>query len=220
LATGAASGITTGEVWIAVTGGLGAGTATLAPFLVRTPKPDGDQLIYNSDTEDPAFATWTYYAERGVDPSRFRNFVTEDGRKVLSLISRQGEAVGLNKSVALTSGVLEFDYMVSGQYSARGVFFAILPMQETGPNRVGLIEVGGSMQDDSVNSASPYRIRYFIPDSYRNDGEWHHHRMEFDFSGVPNSFYAIFAPRVNEGVRDRSSLAEVYVTAVRAWRNL
>lgn len=182
-------------------------------------KSDQDLLIYDSDTEDPAFATWTYYAEGGVTSNKFRMFVDKDGKKVLNLISRRGETVGLNKSIALTAGVVEFDYMISGPDSAQGAFFAILPMEETGPNRTGLIEAGGSVQDDPKNPASPYRIRYFIPNAYRNDGQWHHHRMEFDFDGVPNIFYTIFAPRINEGMHNRSFMAEVYVAGVRVWRS-
>jgi hypothetical protein len=178
---------------------------------------DQNVPFYDSDTEDPAFATWTYFAERGVRSSKFSTFMTEDGKKVINLISRRSEIVGINKSIALTSGVLEFNYMISGAGSARGAFFAILPMQETGPNRAGLIEAGGSVQNDPVNPASPYRVRYFAPDGYCNDGQWHHHRMEFDFDGVPDAFYTIFAPRINEGVPSRSPEVEVRVTGVRVW---
>lgn len=218
IATGAASGITTGEVWIAITGGTGAGIAILAPFLVKPTKEEEDLLVYDSEAEDPAFATWTYHDERRVFRGKFSNDVTEDGRKALGLASLQGESVGVNKSAALTAGVIEFDYMVSGPDSVGGVYFAVLPMQETGIGRTGLIEVGGSVQGDPVNPTSPYRLRYFVPDAYRNDGHWHHHRMEFDFKGIPNAFYVIFAPRINEGIKDRSLAVSVCVTGVRIWR--
>lgn len=215
---GVTSGIATGNIWITAIGGIGAGTAILAPFLVRSPMPDEDLLIYNSDDEDPAFASWTYYAEYGVSPEKFHSLVTEDGKKALGFISRKCEVIGPNKSVALLAGVLEFDYMISSPDRTQGAFFAILPMQETGPNRTGLIEAGSSRQDDPVNPGSQYRIRYFVPREHYNDQKWHHRRMEFNFDGVPNIFYTIFAPRVNEGLAKRSTLTEVVVTGVRVWR--
>jgi hypothetical protein len=188
------------------------------PFLVQTARAEEDLLVYDSEAEDPAFVTWTYHDERRVFWDKFSNDVTADGRKALGLASLQGESVGVNKSAALTAGVVEFDYMVSGPDSARGVYFAILPMQETGPGRTGLIEMGGSVQGDPVNPTSLYRLRYFVPDGYRNDGYWHHHRMEFDFKGIPNAFYVIFAPRINEGIKDRSLSVSVRVAGVRIWR--
>lgn len=217
-AAGAASGVATGQIWIIVLGGVGAGTAILAPFLAPTAKPDEDVLIYDSDKEDPAFGTWTYYAEYGVSPQKFKNFVTGDGKKALWFRSQQGEVLGPCKSVALTSGVLECDYMITSPDSTQSTFFAVLPMQETGPTRAGLIEVGGSIQDDPVNPTSVYRERRFVPREYYNDKQWHHCRVPFNFDGVPNTFYVIFAPRINEGLRQRSTMAEVTITGVRAWR--
>lgn len=219
LVAGAASGAAAGDVWITVIGGIGAGTAILAPFLVQEKKPSKDLLIYDSDTEDPAFSTWTYYAERGVTSSKFNRFTAEDGKKVIGLTSRGGEVVGVEKAIALTAGVVEFDYMAVSADPVSSIFFAMLPMRQTMPDQTGLIEAGGSVQDDPANPASPYRIRYFIPREHCGDSQWHHHRMEFDFDGIPDVFYTIFAPRINEGVPGRSAMAEVQVTGVRAWRS-
>lgn len=93
-----------------------------------------------------------------------------------------------------------FEYRAEGDGSAAEshIYFAMIPMQETGYGRSGVIEVGGDMQADPRNPRSPHRIRFYVPEAAR-DSQWHIGFVDFDFRNTPTAFYAIFAPRINEG---------------------
>jgi hypothetical protein len=76
----------------------------------------------------------------------------------------------------------------------------MIPMQETGFDRTGLIEVGSERQDDPVNPTSIYRVRSFAPREHYMDGLWHAASIDFDFRALSTAFYSIVAPRINEGI--------------------
>lgn len=175
------------------------------------PEPVDGVSVYDSATEPEAFQGWTYYADRGVARDKFSRDGTE---RTMGLSAVGNEAVGLNKSLRLVSGVVEFEYrVVSFDEVVDQVYFAVIPMEEPGIRRSGLIELGASVQDDSRNARSVYRLRYFVPASHYRDHAWHSRRMSFDFSNHDRAYYCIFAPRINEGL-DRRGDAEVHVRNV------
>lgn len=91
----------------------------------------------------------------------------------------------------------------------------MIPMQETGFHRSGLIEVGSDSQDDPRSATSPYRVRKFAPLEYAGDGRWHKEVLEFDFRSVPTAFYSIFGPRINEGWLIRDSGVVILARSLR-----
>lgn len=118
----------------------------------------------------------------------------------MEFVARANESVGAEKSLRTLQGRVEFDYQVRvSRADAPNVFFYVIPMKQTGLNPIGLIEVGGQRQDDPRNPYSPYRVRYVVPNLHMEDHEWHHASIEFDFRSIPDAFYSIFAPRINEG---------------------
>ena len=75
----------------------------------------------------------------------------------------------------------------------------MIPMQETGIGRTGLIEAGTDLEDDPRNPFSPYRVRFSVPVKHFGDDKWHRAQVKFDFRDTPTAFYSIFGPRINEG---------------------
>ncbi|TWP50044.1 alpha/beta hydrolase [Lentzea tibetensis] len=174
-------------------------SSTTTQFDQAQPAPP-TTVKYDSRGDADAWRTWTYTAERGVRPEKF----PVGDRGVLAIQSKLQESVGLNKSLPMTSGTIEFEYRVADSGGSRGhMYFAVIPMQETGPGRAGLIEVGTNVQGDHRNPRSPFRQRSFIPLAHYADGEWHAMRIQFDFSSLAEAFYAIFGPRINEGLEER-----------------
>jgi uncharacterized protein YqjF (DUF2071 family) len=127
-------------------------------------------------------------------------FVGEDGRKGFYLRSLETESLGLCLSIRSLFGAVTFYYkVIRGEPSRRNIFFAMIPMQETGFARSGYIEVGSDVQDAPENATSPYRRRYFVAADHYGSSQWHRGTIEFDFRDTPTAFYSIFAPRINEG---------------------
>jgi len=183
--------------------------ASLGPA-VRSP------LLYDSDTERPTFSSWIRYASQGVRENKFSphpESVNERPRPV-TMRTTTDEAVGVNKSLPVLSGVVIFEYRIVEPFT-RGwhVYFAMIPMQQS---QRGLLEVGGAKQADPRNARSPYRIRVFVPGGQYGDGEWHVGRIAFDFSGLPTASYSIFAARINEGTEEPAS-ATLLMRRMRAW---
>lgn len=136
---------------------------------------------------------------------------------ILGFTSRQGEGVGINKSLPTTRGWVAFTYKL-GRTDSPGnfVYFAMLPMAENGIGRQGLIELGADAQADPRNPRSPFRHRYFVPRQHYGDEQWHTHELRFDFTNIDGAFYAIFAARVNEGIEKPGEI-DVWVRGVRTW---
>jgi len=171
------------------------------PDLLEEQGPIRKRLVYDSQSEEKPFVSWTLYSTVG----RFGDRITIvhrpiDGVATFGLKTFSTELVGANKSLRMLYGRVEFEYRVV--YSrARGpnIFFYMIPMQETGIGRMGLIEVGTNVQDDPRNAFSPYRRQFFVPLKHFGDGRWHHEGIDFDFRDTPGAFYSIFGPRINEG---------------------
>jgi hypothetical protein len=186
------------------------------PFHLAAPQAEGG-CVYDSATEPEAFQDWSYFAERGNISLAWDTFPRDASERVMGMVAVDKEAVGLNKSLRLLSGVVEFEYRVASfDAIVNQVYFAVIPMEETGIGRKGLIELGADVQDDPRNPRSVYRRREFVPGDHYRDHAWHSCRIPFDFTNHDRAFYCIFAPRINEGLERRGD-AEVHVRNVKVW---
>jgi hypothetical protein len=158
-------------------------------------------LIYDSRTESPPFRSWTLYSTAGGFAHRFRvDLRDKDNLATFEFSSAADECVGINRSLRPLHGFVQFDYKIlSGAQPALNVYFAMIPMQETGAGRAGLVEVGTEVEDDPRNAFSTFRVRLFAPTDHYGDGLWHRAQIEFDFRPLSTAFYSIFGPRINEG---------------------
>ena len=158
-------------------------------------------LIYDTGSEGMPLESWTVYSTAGGFDDRIKVAVRADnGSPYFSLQAFSTEFIGINKSIRILHGYVEFDYkVISGDPSALNLFVCMIPMQETGIGRIGLIEVGTEIQDDPRNARSPYRKRYYIPAEHYLDNKWHKADFTFDFRKTKTTFYSILGPRINEG---------------------
>ncbi|MGH8628740.1 MAG: hypothetical protein ACREYC_26935, partial [Gammaproteobacteria bacterium] len=123
------------------------------------------------------------------------------GARVIAACATAQQSVGLNKSIPTLHGRVSFEYrVVSTAEIGDHIYFAMIPIQETGYHRSGVIEVGTDRRADPRNPKSPYRIRYMVPRGYQEDADWHSGILDFDFREIPTAFYSIFAFRINEGI--------------------
>ncbi len=159
-----------------------------------------ERLIHESGQD---FSSWTLYSDIGGIVDRLTSEERDkDSLEVSQLRAFDEEFVGINKSIRALRGRVEFEYKVlSGDASSENVLICVIPMQETGIDRTGLIEVGANAEDDPKNPTSPYRSRYTIPGEHYGDGKWHFASFSFDFTKTEGAFYSIVAPRINEGCR-------------------
>lgn len=167
-----------------------------------TEKISPGKLVYESKDEENPFISWTLFSSAG-DFRKHISIVTREMDKAVAfklIANTSSELVGVNKSSRTLHGKVEFEYKVERSNSDGPImFFYVIPMQETGIGREGLIEVGTNIQDDPRNAFSPYRVKFLVPTKHYGDGEWHSGYIEFDFRETPEAFYSIFAPRINEG---------------------
>jgi hypothetical protein len=151
------------------------------------------RLLYDSALEPEPFKSWTLYNSRGIHNNPYFNPTTSE----YNLAATGTESVGIDKSVNFIYGRAEFTYLIS-KSNGHNVCFCAIPMQETGIARTGLIELGSNVQDDPRNERSVNRIRFF-PETNIIDASWRRDSMIFDFRQLPNAFYVMFSPRINEG---------------------
>jgi hypothetical protein len=159
-------------------------------------------LVYDSNKEEKPFISWTLFCTaRGIYKHILIVDRDTDGLAVFKLVATSSdELVGVNKSFRTLFGRVEFEYKIeAASTNGPNIFFFMIPMQETGIGRTGLIEVGTNVEDDPRNAFSPYRSRFLVPAKHCKDGQWHSGSMEFDFRDTPEAFYSIFGPRINEG---------------------
>ena len=152
--------------------------------------PNPGAIMYDSNTEEPFFASWTLYGPSGGLGSRIGVAAgPQEGVPVIEMRAFGPEPVGVNKSFRLLHGAVEFSYCADeSQIDGENLYFAMIPMQETGIGRAGLIEVGSNVEDHPDNAWSPHRVRYFVPKGHVEDNLWHTVRLEFDFRGTPAAF--------------------------------
>lgn len=119
----------------------------------------------------------------------------------------QNESIGFEKPIQCLKGLVELEYkaIASGVQDWGNLMLQCIPMKHNKPHQLGYIEVGSNMQDDPNNPFSPFRKRFIIPKEHIGDKQWHKVNIEFDFSYVPEAFYSIFAPRINESAMHKGS---------------
>jgi nucleoside phosphorylase len=163
-------------------------------------------LLYDSEL-NPNLNEWTIH-------SSTRNFAevvslskrSTDDAIVYEIKALSIESVGINKSLRTLYGTITVEYMVNYSTAIQpNIYFCLIPMQETGVGRTGLIEVGANVQADPKNPYSIYRKRFYIPMEHYSDKKWHKIEISFDFTQLPTAFYTIFAPRINEGCGNPAS---------------
>ena len=174
--------------------GLQTMIRTIVPGDVAPPK-----LVFDSRRDDPRFQSWGVHCSDGARRAQFR-LETSDNALNAVIFGSGSQSVGLNKSVPTLHGRTCFEYRVTRvNKPSNHVYFTMIPIQETGYGRKGVIEVGTQVAGDPRNAVSPHRLRYAVPISHQTDGLWHAATIDFDFRDTPNAFYAIFGARVNEG---------------------
>ena len=161
------------------------------------------RIVFDNTTEDPDFRTWGSYCTTGFFTKsirlRFDSPSDEVGQTtpVLDLQTEGSESVGINKGFLLKRGRIRFTYnAITSDALNPNLLFCMIPMKGE-PNE--LLEVGAEQMNEPGNAYSPYRVRYFVPDSHVGDSQWHEGTIDFDFRNTPTVTYSIFAPRINEG---------------------
>lgn len=158
------------------------------------------RLVYDSRM-DTDTGRWTLFSSVGGFEARIHFAVASTGAH-WKLQAFAEEEIGVNLSLNCLAGSVHFSYRAVG---GEKCMFCMIPMEETGVSRSGLIEVGAKFQDEPANAFSVYRERYHVPSGHC-DGEWHQGAIEFNFrASAPAAFYSIFAPRINEGVKRKGS---------------
>ena len=178
--------------------GLRAVLRTVAPGRHELPPI----LMFDSLRDDPNFGSWAVHLSERAAVTGIKLASDESG-SYMTMAASERQTVGINKSVATLHGHVQFEYRAGGlpPTAESHLYFAMIPMQETGYGRTGVIEVGGHVQADPRNPRSQHRIRFFVPGE-SCDGEWHVGSIDFDFRRTPTAFYSIFAARINEGSLD------------------
>lgn len=166
-----------------------------------------ESIIYDSRYEDPVFASWTYYGNLQFFDQRIKITSNHpDGIPTFDLSCPSNEHVGANKSLRTLSGKIRFEYnAILSDHLTSNILFCVIPMQEPGIGRAGLIEVGTNIQGDPKNAFSQYRKRLFVPKDHIGDGKWHQASIDFDFRQIETAYYSIFGPRINEGCHTTGS---------------
>jgi hypothetical protein len=122
-------------------------------------------LIYDSRTEIPPFRSWTLYSTARGFADRFSVEVRDqDNLATFDFNSAVDESVGINRSLRPLHGFVQFDYKIlSAAPQALNVYFAMIPMQETGSGRAGLVEVGSEVEDDPEMPSPHFEYDYSRP---------------------------------------------------------
>jgi hypothetical protein len=184
---------------------FGCGNATLG------------KLVYDTLKEVNLLSKWILYCMHPAGFRGIRQFINDDGTKGFFIRAYATEDVGVNCSVRCVYGSAVFYYKVlQGDPARQNILFAMIPMQENGLGRTGLIEVGSNYQNAPTNARSPHRRRFCVPEDNYVSGQWHRGVLEFDFRNTASAFYSIFAPRINEGC-DRKGTAEILLGEVKIY---
>jgi hypothetical protein len=176
----------------------------------KTSKKSLYDVLYDS-SQDVGTDSWTAYNSNGfpiIGPSRVLEHKTtvkiesggEYGPEFL-LVAWDNENVCLQKPVQCLKGYIELEYnaFISDIPEGGNLMIQCIPMKHTKPHQTGYIEVGSEKQADPRNPFSPFRKRFIIPREHIGDQQWHQVRIDFDFTYIPDAFYSILAPRINEG---------------------
>jgi pimeloyl-ACP methyl ester carboxylesterase len=163
-------------------------------------------IAYDSKEEQtPPFVSWILFSDRRDNHVEIVDRAT-DGTAAFKLSATSNGYVGVNKVFRTLHGRVEFDYIIEDSASeGANMFFYMIPMEETGPERSGWIEVETNLQADPRSGFSRHRAAFVVPTKYYGDGQWHHGALEFDFRETRGAFFSIFGPRINEGANNRGA---------------
>jgi hypothetical protein len=156
--------------------------------------------VYDSQYEKD-FDQWDIFSSIN-EPEKGMRLVDDSSNEntIFEIQAFSTESVGINKSLRLLHGKVEFEYkVISSKATQQNIYFCIIPMKEPTRDCFGLLEVGAEVQDDPKNPDSKYRERFYIPIDHYGSSQWHCASMFFDFRQTHKAFYSIFAPRINEG---------------------
>jgi WD40 repeat protein len=163
-----------------------------------------NQVAYDSEKLLDPFIKWRRYT-RPQSPYSLLQIqayaVTEDRPAYVELRAVSTEAVGVNFTLNITSGIVKFEYEAEGPPDKLRAYLTVIPMQKTGGagTRKRGIELGGDGPLDPRNATSPHRVRFHPPLEHYSIGAWHEGSLEFDFSHMPEVSYSVLGARVNEG---------------------
>ena len=165
---------------------------------------DTFKLVFDSNVDDQRSELGWYNSEgRSKNPDSITIIKGSFEEKVFVVKAKAQEYVGITKAINILEGIVELEYLAvsSPVEHAENLMFILIPMKHNSFKQKGYIEVGSDFQNDPNNPFSPYRKRFIIPREHIGDGKWHSVSMDFDFSYIPDSFYSVFAPRINEGAQ-------------------
>jgi hypothetical protein len=169
-------------------------------------KPVEYSCLYNSNKDLNPKIDWTFFNTVGLNRYSDSILIDSNSREQVFKIKAHGEEeLGMEKPINRLMGFVELDYMAinSSNGEIGNLLFILIPMKHNTIGQVGYIEVGSDKQDDPGNPFSPYRKRFIIPMEHVGDQTWHRVTIEFDFRYIEDGFYTIFAPRVNEGMKNK-----------------
>jgi hypothetical protein len=170
---------------------------------LHLPLPSTDKA-YDTNTE-ASFSSWLGYVNAG-DPNAALGYGLRntDNKPFLMMRTFEDESVGFNKAMAGWEGRIEFDYqIVSSEPREMNVAFYVIPM-------------GKRFTDDyELSQGEQFSSRqvYLPPPQYVGDNRWHRWTFPFNFRGLPELIFTIFAPRINEGRADKGP-AQVHLSNI------
>lgn len=160
-------------------------------------------IAFDNQSEDPEFRAWGVFSSDRLFSEHIKLHRLEgSGRpglpiSFMQLLTKGTESAGINKDLPFLQGRARFEYKaVHSSAENPNLLFCMIPMKG---RLKDLIEVGAKRRGEAANAYSPYRVRYFVPESHIGDGSWHQAEIDFDFRTTPDAAYSIFAPRINEG---------------------
>jgi hypothetical protein len=163
-----------------------------------------NKIAYDSEKLLDPFIKWRRYARPQSIYSLIQiqaHAVTKDRPAYVELRAVDTEAVGVNFTLTITSGIVEFEYETEGPPDKLRAYLTVIPMRKTGGagTRIRGIELGGDGRHDPRNATSPHRVRFHPPPEHYSTGAWHEGLLEFDFRHMPEVSYSVLGARVNEG---------------------
>jgi len=164
------------------------------------------ECLYDSNINIKPKVNWTLFNTYGIhkysDSFTYENTHEEN---IVKLKAHGVEDMGMEKPVNRLIGFVELEYMAISTFAEKSenLSFVLIPMKHNSLGQTGYIEVGSDEQDDPKNPFSPYRKRFIVPNKHIQDKKWHKVSIEFDFRYIEEAYYALFAPRINEGVWEK-----------------
>lgn len=172
----------------------------LASF--QTMEIEGYEVKFDSNALDKR-SKLKFFNSEGIKnkPESVLTTGESNGDILYKMKADSSEFVGVTKAINALKGLVEIEYkaLSSPIRESENLMFILIPMKLSSFSQKGYIEIGSDVQNSSHNPFSPYRKRFIIPRNHIGDSKWHKISLEFDFKYIPEAFYSVFAPRINEG---------------------